>query len=143
MANLDILRGDGEQSLPGFVATWTETATGTSSPVTATHAAESGKSHYLCGVAFSCQSVEDQETDEMTAEIKDGTTSKLKISFGSHSVGTDASNVFSDGHVIMHNFPAPILITENALVSLTVTGGDNYAAGYASIWGFSNETRVE
>ena len=143
MANLDNLRGDGEQALPGFIATWTETTNSNSGSAVASHAAEAGRSHYLCGIAFSCQSQEDGETDEMTAEILDGTTSKFKISFGSHSVGTDATNVFSDGQVIVHNFTTPILITENALVSLTVAGNLNYARAYASIWGFSNETRVE
>ena len=54
-------------------ATWTETASATGgATVTASHAAEAGKTHYLCGLIVSCDMGQAQPPETVEVQVRDG-----------------------------------------------------------------------
>ena len=140
MANLDNFRGDGEQSIPNNITTWTESASGSSGTATATHAAEANKTHYITGLACSAQAASGSDPDMMICVIKDGTDIIITFTFQSSVIDDDAPG--GDGPVV-HSFAIPIQITEGNLTSIALTGGAGGDKAYANLWGFTNYTRIE
>ena len=139
MANLDNFRGDGEQSIPNNITTWTETGTHATAAVTVTHAAETDKTHYLCGVAGSCGHATDVTPTPCLVSIVD--TATPIIAWTVAGVGT--KGVGSNGSTGVVTFPHPIEITEGQLVSVTVTPEGTTTRVSCNAWGFTNDTRIE
>jgi len=146
MANLDNFRGDGNQSIPQYVSTWTASATATgTSGATATHAGEASKSHYLCGIIASCDMGPSVAPESVEVRIETGaalaSTEIAAFSFSSVSQKTEPGN----GAPLVVNFNTPIQIAENTILRLEVDakGMGSAVETNAFMWGFTNETRIE
>ena len=139
MANLDNFRGDGEQSIPNNITTWTETGTHATAAVTVTHAAETDKTHYLCGVAVSCGHAVGEDPDPCLVTIVDGVATILAWTVA----GVGVKDVGANGGSGVVTFPHPIEITEGQLVSVTVTPEGTTTRVSCNAWGFTNDTRIE
>ena len=84
--------------LSAFISTWTEDATASGAVATATHAAESNKSHYITG--FSVSSYDGSAgAGTSTIEIKDDTDVILTI--------YKDNGVAADGGMLPIHSPAP------------------------------------
>ena len=127
--------------LSNFVSTWTaahsNTGTGTA---TATKGAESGKSHYLCGIIASCDMGASVAPESVEVRIETGPTlSSTEIaafSFSSVSQKTEPGN----GSPVVVNFSAPIQIDENTILRLEVDpkGSGSAVETNAFMWGFTS-----
>ena len=121
--------------LSAFISTWTEYATGSSGTATATHAAESNKSHFLTGFVCSAQSASGSDPDMMLCVIKDDTDIIITFTFQSSVIDDDAPG--GDGPVV-HSFASPIQITEGNETSIVLTGGAGGDKAYANLMGFTS-----
>jgi len=121
--------------LSAFISTWTEYAAGSSGAATATHAAESNKSHYLTGFICSAQAASGSDPDMMVCAIKDDTTTIIQLTFQSSVIDDDAPG--GDGPVV-HSFASPIQITEGNETSIVLTGGAGGDKAYANLLGFTS-----
>ena len=140
MANLDNFRGDGEQSIPQNISTWTEDSSATAATATAAHAGETGKSHYITGFACSAQSASGQHPDEMVCTIKNVSSTVISFTFQSDVVDDYAPG---GNGTIIHSFSSPIHITEGNETSIVVTGAGTGNLVNVNLWGFTNDTEVE
>ena len=133
----------GSRDLTGHKAGWTETANGSgSSTITATHALEAGKRHYVLGIACSMNTtVNDHET--MGVSIKDDSTTILLLDGAS---GGTTANQDSPGdgprayasQPLIINFDDPIEIGSGNPVSIEVDPSGSYSTRTcANIWGFT------
>ena len=137
MANLDNFRGDGEQSIPNCVTTWTvtDTSSGDNDEVTCTKTAEAGKTHF---VTFLCTS-----TDNTSA----GAGGDIKATLSGSSSGDKLLfwPMESDGNgaPAFLNFTSPIQFSENenAVFASTMTGSADQVT--FTMGGFTNDTRIE
>ena len=154
MANLDNFRGDGNPSIPQYVSTWTETASATGADTcTASHAAEAGKTHYLCGLIASCDMGHAQPPETVEVQVRDGPlfggTDIIEFRFtsGSQKLDTTTNETYASptGSPLVINIAQPIMITEGNLVNCSVDPQDTTDAveSNVTIWGFTNETRIE
>ena len=138
MANLDNFRGDGNQSIPNCITTWTvtDTSTGDDDEVTCTKAAEAGKTHYVTFVCASTDSTGALSGGVIKADLN-GSVSGNKLHFWpAESNGSAAPAYLS--------FSAPIRFNENEDVvfasTMNVATDDQVTF---TVGGFSNETRIE
>lgn len=138
MANLDNFRGDGNQSIPNCITTWTvtDTSTGDDDEVTCTKAAEAGKTHYVTFVCASTDSTGALSGGVIKADLN-GSVSGNKLHFWpAESDGSAAPAYLS--------FSAPIRFNENEDVvfasTMNVATDDQVTF---TVGGFSNETRIE
>ena len=115
------------------VADWNETGTHATDDVTVTHAAETGKSHYLCGVAVSCGHATGVTPTPCLVTIVD--TAATIIAWTVAGVGT--KGVGSNGSTGLLTFPHPIKITEGELVSVTVAPEGVTTRVSCNAWGFT------
>ena len=119
---------------PALLSEWTATHTTSSTTnAEATYAAESGRSHYVCGFMAS---IDDgayaMETGTVT--LLNGTTVVFKMSINSNS---QKSYYQGSDHLVV-NFTAPIKMTENTAVTLKIDpAGSTAAAINANVWGFT------
>lgn len=106
---------------------WSETASGTASAV-ATHAAETGKIHYITEVSGSGDLASGAEVNDLTLLVKDGTT----------IIWQDAIPILTSGTATgtYHKvFSTPLAGSSGAAVSVTV--GTCNAVSFANIAGFT------
>lgn len=120
---------------PVALSEWTATHTTTSSTnAEATHAAESARSHYVCGFMAS---VDDQAyaPETGTVTLLNGTTVVFTMVIQSNSV---KSYQAGNGSALVVNFTAPVKMTEGAAVTLKVDPSGSTAASInANVWGFT------
>ena len=115
--------------LSAFISTWTEDATASGAVATATHAAESNKSHYITG--FSVSSYDGSAgAGTSTIEIKDDTDVILTI--------YKDNGVAADGGEVTHSFSSPIQITEGNACSISINNSSTYDSNAANLWGFTS-----
>ena len=113
---------------------WTETGSVTGATLTESHAAESGKSHYLCGLSYSAQTTSGNTPDELTVEIKDDSSTIWKVAFQSFAV--DDNTPSDSSHHL--SFDYPLKITEGNKVDIVITGATGYITTvYANSWGYT------
>ena len=137
MANLDNFRGDGTQSIPQCVTTWTvvDTSSGDNDEVTCTKTAEAGKTHF---VTFICTS-----TDETSAVAGGNIKGTLKGSTSGSKLIIWPMESDGNGAPAYLNFSAPIQFSENENVVFesAMAATDNQVT--FTVGGFTNETRIE
>ena len=142
-----------------LVATWFEhtALSSSSSACVATHDSESGKSHYILGIAASADirfpgnSVAyPPETVEVTLSHGDigSPTIIMQVSFQGMTQWADTTYHYSDspgGQPLVMNFPAPIMVPVDVDVNIKVDcqGSSTSVNQDANIWGFTASTRVE
>ena len=138
MANLDNFRGDGNQSIPNCVTTWTvvDTSTGDDDEVTCTKAAEAGKTHYVTFLCASTDSTAAAEGGTIKADL-DGSVSGNKLHFWPQESDGSAAPAYL-------SFSEPIRFNENEAVEFksTMDVNDDDRVTF-TVGGFSNETRIE
>jgi len=115
--------------LSAFISTWTEDATASNATATATHVAESGKSHYITGFSGTAWDAM-SGGGETTILIKDD-TDVIMTFYVDNGIG-------ADGNGITHSFSSPIQITEGNPCSIEVTNGASADAAAANLWGFTS-----
>ena len=115
--------------LSAFISTWTEDATASGSTATATHAAESNKSHYITG--FSATSYDTSSgAGVSTIAIKDDTDTIMTF-YCDNGYG-------AEGNGITHSFASPIQITEGKACTITITNDSSFDVVAANLWGFTS-----
>ena len=115
--------------LSAFISTWTEDATASGGVATATHAAESNKSHYITG--FSATSYDTSSgAGVSTIAIKDDTDTIMTFYCD--------NGVAAEGNGITHSFSSPIQITEGNPCSISITNDSSFDSVAANLWGFTS-----
>lgn len=99
-------------------ATWTETAQATNGTATASHAAESGRAHYVTSIVAGFSGA----GNTANLELKDGTTTIMQV------------DVHDD---IELEFSHPIRITPGNKVDAVLAAGGSSIVGNVSIAGFT------
>ena len=120
------------------VADWNETGTHATDGVTVTHAAEAGKSHYLCGITASLEHNAGDNWEVFRVQILDGTD--VIIQWGQAGHGSKGS-LNGGGHEVII-FPHPIKITagnkvDGKVVVVTTDPLSHSGNITCSIWGFT------
>ena len=134
-------------------ATWTETASATGgSTVTASHAAEAGKTHYLCGLIVSCDMGQAQPPETVEVQVRDGPVfggidiMEFRFTSGSQKLDTTSNATYASptGGPVVINFAHPIRITEGNLVNCSADPQDTTDAveTNVTIWGFTATDRT-
>ena len=140
MANLDNFRGDGEQTQPINVTTWTviDTSTGDDDPVACTKAAEAGKTHFITFLTTST---------DCTSALQGGTIhATLSGSSSGDKLHYWPSESDGNGAPCHLDLKSPIQMAENETVTFS---GTHPQAAYRAdqltftMGGFTNETRIE
>ena len=115
-------------------ADWTETGTHATATVTVTHAAESGKSHYICGVAVSFDYAGAQPPGGGLVSIKDNVTGIIVYCIG--GIGTKSVGTSGAGTGVA-TFPHPIKITEGNPLSVEADPLGTTTRVHCNVWGFT------
>ena len=134
-------------------ATWTETASATGADTcTASHAAEAGKTHYLCGLIVSCDMGQAQPPETVEVKVRDGPVFggtdiiEFRFTSGSQKLDTTTYATYASptGGPVVINFAHPIRITEGNLVKCSVDPQDTTVAveSNVTIWGFTATDRT-
>ena len=132
----------GQRDLTGHKAGWTETANGSGgATITATHALEAGKRHYVLGIAVSMNTAL-QDSETMSVSLIDVSTTILLLD--GVSGGTSPTARPGDGPTsyssqpLIINFDDPIEIGSGNPVSIEVDPSSSYSSRTcANIWGFT------
>ena len=138
MANLDNFRGDGKQTQPVCITTWTatDTSSGDDDEVTCTKAAEAGKTHFITFLTTSTDSDRADASGTIKATLS-GSSSGTKIIFWPMESDTEGSPCHVD-------FQSPIQMAENETVTFSSTMDVNTDDQVTfTMGGFTNETRFE
>ena len=132
---------DFQSGSPGVIAEWTEANTGSAGgTATATKAAATGETHFLCGLIVACkESTTTANPPTVTCNVKDGTSPGTIISFGFTGGSTDDYD--TNGGPVVINFGAPIQFTEGQAITVELTGATMYETSSVSFWGFTSNYR--
>lgn len=137
MANLDNFRGDGKQSIPANVTTWTvvDTSSGDDDEVTCTKAAEADRSHFITFLIATSDNVSNVAGGAVKARLYAGGGGTLLLEAW---IGQEDAS----GPTVI-NFAAPIQITENtdAIFTSAMSADDDQVT--FTMGGFTNDTRIE
>lgn len=126
-------------NLTAHASTWNENDSATGDTATATHAAVSGESHYICGLIVGCSDYSSAQPDALICTVYDGAVSAPNaiIKFPFTSAGNDDND--PTGGPIAINFSNPLIITSGNPISVVVSGAApaGNSVAYANMWGFT------
>ena len=125
--------------LSNFLSSWSETATGSgSSTVSASHAAESDRAHYICGFVvsadFGAAAPESLEVKLVEGPLI-GSTTLMQFTVSGVSQLADQAT----GAPFSITFANPLKITDDLAIKITVNPSGSAAVKTdANLWGFTS-----